>query len=76
MTPEQCRAARAIINMTQTQAAKAAGVSDVTIRNYETGKTELQPATRKVLQAALESAGVTFLGEGETTTGGPGVRLR
>ena len=62
--------------MTQSALGGSAGVSDVTIRNFENGKTKLQPASRQVLRNALEAAGVTFLADGETTTGGPGVRMK
>ena len=73
MTPAQCRAARGLMNWTQGFLAKASGVSDVTIRNFENEKTRLQPASVQVIRSALENAGVIFVAEnGE----GPGVRLR
>ena len=36
----------------------------------------MQRRTLETIRAALEAAGVIFLADGETTTGGPGVRLR
>lgn len=69
MTPTQCRAARAMKNWTQGDLAKASGVSDVTIRNFENGKTSLQPASLQVIRAALEAAGIEFIN-------GTGVKLR
>jgi hypothetical protein len=36
----------------------------VTIRNYETGKTEPNPATLVVLQQTFERAGVEFIADG------------
>ncbi|WP_200957794.1 helix-turn-helix domain-containing protein [Mesorhizobium sp. Root157] len=73
MTPEQCRAARALKDWTQSDLAKASGVSDLTIRNFERSKTTLQPATLQVLRTALEAAGVLFI---DSNGNGPGVRLR
>lgn len=75
MTPSQCRAARGLKNWTQGDLAKASGVSDVTIRNYENEKTTPQPASLQVIRTALESAGVQFLANGDVATG-PGVVLR
>jgi len=63
MTPGQCRAARGLLNWTQGSLAKAAGVSDVTVRNFENGKTSLQPASLSVIRSALENAGVRFLND-------------
>jgi transcriptional regulator with XRE-family HTH domain len=60
----QSRAARGLLHWTQNDLAREAGVSAVTIRNYENGKTELQPATRIVLQQTLERAGVEFIADG------------
>ncbi|MFG1396129.1 helix-turn-helix domain-containing protein [Roseixanthobacter pseudopolyaromaticivorans] len=75
MTPSQCRAARGVLNWTQGQLAKAAGVSDVTIRNFENEKSVPQPASLQVLRMALESAGVQFLDTGDAA-GGPGVAVK
>jgi transcriptional regulator with XRE-family HTH domain len=75
MTPSQCRAARALKNWTQGELAKASGVSDVTIRNFENGKTALQPASLQVIRAALEQVGITFLAGGDPAIG-EGVSLR
>lgn len=75
MTPAQCRAARAILNWTQGQMAKASGVSEVTIRNFEGGKSVPQHATLVVLRQALEAAGVQFVEAGDSAAGA-GVALR
>jgi hypothetical protein len=72
MTPSQCRAARGLLDWTQGDLAKASGVSDVTIRNFERSKSALQPASLHVLRSALEAAGVEFIPENGN---GPGVRL-
>ncbi|MGB3645711.1 MAG: helix-turn-helix transcriptional regulator [Mesorhizobium sp.] len=69
MTPSQCKAARALKDWTQGELAKAAGVSDVTIRNYENGKTSLQPASLQVIRLTLEQAGIAFLADGQPAIG-------
>lgn len=69
MIPAQCRAARALLNWTQGQMAKASGVSEVTIRNFEGEKSTPQHATLVVLSQALEAAGVQFVDEGDTANG-------
>jgi transcriptional regulator with XRE-family HTH domain len=70
MTPAQCRAARGLIDWNQDELASAAGVSVVTIRNFENDKTTPQRATLDVLRRALEHMGVHFI-DGEQ----PGVRV-
>jgi transcriptional regulator with XRE-family HTH domain len=75
MTPEQCRAARALLDWSQQQLAEAAKIGNATIRNFEAGRSTPQYATLDVLQRALESAGVIFLADGQSIDGGPGVRL-
>jgi DNA-binding XRE family transcriptional regulator len=60
----QSRAARGLLHWTQNDLAREAGVSAVTIRNYENGKTEPNPATLVVLQQTFERAGVEFIADG------------
>lgn len=55
--------------------AKASGVSDVTIRNFEGEKSAPQHATLVVLRQTFESAGVQFVDDGDTA-GGRGVALK
>lgn len=69
MTPAQCRAARALLNWTQGQMAKASGVSEVTIRNFEGEKSAPQHATLVVLRQAFEAAGIQFLDNGDVAAG-------
>jgi transcriptional regulator with XRE-family HTH domain len=62
MTPSQCRAARGLLDWTQNQLAAASGVSAVTIRKFEKGKGKgPQPASLRVMIAALIEAGVIFI---------------
>ena len=73
ITPAQIRAARALIGWKQVDVAKAAGVSEMSVKNIERGATDPRISTMSAIQRALESAGVIFVAEnGE----GPGVRLR
>ncbi len=70
---EQCRAARAMLDMTQPQLAKAAGIGLSTVVDFERGRRAVAPATVAAIRAALEAAGVAFI---PANHGGPGVRLR
>lgn len=74
MTSAQIRAARALLNWTVRGLAEKAGVHRNTISNLETDRSP-DPYSLGQVVAALEKAGVVFMAEGETTNGGPGVRL-
>jgi transcriptional regulator with XRE-family HTH domain len=75
INPSQCRAARALLNWSQQDLADASKIGNATIRNFEGGKSTPQHATLDVLVRAFQSAGVTFLANGEALSGGPGVRF-
>jgi len=53
--------------------AAESGVSGVTIRNFENGKSDQQNATRRTLEQTLAAAGSLFIPQ---NGGGAGVRLR
>jgi transcriptional regulator with XRE-family HTH domain len=74
VTPYQLRAARAIVGLSQTQVAAAAGVSSMTIKRAE-GAGRPFPSAEAIaaIRTALEAAGVVFVDENGH---GPGVRLR
>lgn len=73
MTPAQCRAARALISVSQDDLAKSSGVAKATIAAFELGQRQPYARTVDAIRAALEAAGVIFVpSNGE----GPGVRLR
>jgi transcriptional regulator with XRE-family HTH domain len=73
ISPSQCRAARALLDWSQTQLADASKVATKTLADFERGKRTPYDRTLADVRAALESAGVIFVDEnGE----GPGVRLR
>jgi transcriptional regulator with XRE-family HTH domain len=70
----QIRGARGLLGWSQTQLAVAAGLSEPTVKRYETGRgANVSAAALAKMVAALEVAGVIFVEEnGE----GPGVRLK
>lgn len=69
ITPAQIRAARALIEWKQTDLAKAAGVSEMSVKNIERGTTDPRVSTLQAIQSALETAGIEFIN-------GTGVKLR
>jgi predicted transcriptional regulator len=71
MTPAQCRAARALIDITQAELARRAVVPASLIADYETGAGTPRGADLEAIQRALEAAGVEFIDGAR-----PGVRLR
>ena len=72
MTPAQCRAARALIQMSQFELAGNAVVPQGVIVAYEAGTVTPRPADLKAIQYALERTGVEFI----HLSGQSGVRLR
>lgn len=73
MTPAQCRAARALIDMTQLELAEASGLGLSTIVEFEKQHHAATNASEVVIQSTLEAAGIDFIAE---NGGGAGVRLR
>ena len=73
LKPEQCRAARGLLDWTQEELAEQADVSRSTIRDFENGRHHLHPATAAQVVAALEQGGALLIPSDEA---GPGVRLR
>ncbi len=69
-TPEQIKAARALLRMEQEELAKRAGVSVTTIRRLEAVDREYAVAeeTAAGVQYALEEAGVEFIHDGVRRT--------
>nr|WP_314070729.1 helix-turn-helix transcriptional regulator [uncultured Roseococcus sp.] len=71
--PYQLRAARGLVDWSQSKLAEEAGVSLSTVKDFEAGRRSPIPASLEAIQRAIEAAGVIFVAEnGE----GPGVRLR
>lgn len=66
ITPEQVRAARALLRLEQDELARHAHVSVVTVRRLEApdGLTKVAPGTFEEVQGALEAAGAEFIDRG------------
>jgi DNA-binding XRE family transcriptional regulator len=73
ITSGQCRAARALLDMTQPELAEAAGLGLSTIVDFEKSRRDVSRAAVHAMQKALERAGILFVAK---NGGGPGVRLR
>ena len=71
MTPAQSRAARALLDCSQTQLAAKASLGLSTVVDFERERRVVSADAIAAIRAALESAGVEF-----TNGGQPGVRLR
>lgn len=72
MTPEQCRAARALLDWTQSKLAEAAGLGLSIVVDFERSLREVSAKRIRALRAALEEAGVEFIPENGS---GAGVRF-
>jgi len=66
----QVLAARDLLGLTQTELARAAGVSEMTVVNFETGKHEPYASTVEKIKSELERRGIEF-----TNGTGMGIRL-
>lgn len=74
ISPEQIRAARALLGMSQADLADRAKLSSMTIKRAEgIGSVEPSTVALDAIQKTLEEAGVVFIPE---NGGGAGVRLR
>jgi transcriptional regulator with XRE-family HTH domain len=74
VTPQQLRAARALVGWSREKLAEKSGVPEITTRLFERGDTDPRISTAHKWRTALEAAGVIFIDEDEEA--GPGVRLR
>ena len=73
VSPAQCRAGRALLEITQTQLAASAGLGLSTVVDFEKERREVSPESVEAIRRALVRAGVEFIDE---NGGGPGLRLR
>jgi len=64
MTPEQCRAARALAGLSQKQLAHASRLSVGTVAYFEAGTRKPQRATLQEIRATLETHGVLVTRDG------------
>ena len=61
ISSHQCRAARVLLDMKQTELAERAGISPQALGAFENGTSGSRPATIRALQTVLEQAGIRFL---------------
>jgi transcriptional regulator with XRE-family HTH domain len=73
ITAAQCRSARALLEMTQPQLARAARLGLSTIVDFEKSRRQVSQDAADAIRQALEVAGVEFI---EENGGGPGTRLK
>lgn len=74
ITPEQCRAARALLNWSQPDLSKTSGIGRSTISRFESSEHIPHASNLAAIRTALENAGVVFIDGSDTM--GPGLRLR
>src|SRR5262249_25078701 len=60
ITPAQCRAARALLGITQPELAATAGLGLSTIVDFEKGRRRVSDDAIQAIQQALERAGIAF----------------
>lgn len=72
MSPEQCRGARALLNLSQVELAGCAHIARATLADFERGIRMPTYNNLRAIQGALEAAGVIFV---SANGGGTGVRL-
>ena len=76
VSPSQCRAARALVDISQERLAELASVGVSTVRDFEAGRRQPRAGSLASMRTALADLGVTILDAGEASrTGGEGVRL-
>jgi transcriptional regulator with XRE-family HTH domain len=73
ITASQCRAARALTEVTREMLAEHSGISEKEIKQFERKLSEPGADTVNALQTALEALGALFI---EENGGGIGVRLK
>jgi len=73
MTPGQCKAARALLELTQGDLADAAELGLSTVVDFEKKRRRVSASAIQAIRETLVAGGVEFIDE---NGGGPGVRLR
>jgi transcriptional regulator with XRE-family HTH domain len=61
MTPQVCKAARAIAGLTQRDLACAAGIATPTIADFERGARKPHANNLKAMQSVFEGLGIHFI---------------
>jgi uncharacterized protein len=77
LTPEMCRAGRALLGITQTQLARRSGVSRLTVAHFERATRRPIRASLAAIRSALEAFGIALLPGGAVvrSRGAPDVPL-
>lgn len=73
ITPAQSRAARGLLDWSQTDLGSSANLSESTVRDFEKGRRVPSINNLTAIERALEAAGVIFV---DANGEGPGVRLK
>ena len=73
ITPGQCKAARALLELTQGELADAATLGLSTIVDFEKQRRQVSVVAIRAIRHPLAARGIEFIDE---NGGGPGVRLR
>jgi len=74
LSPELCRAARALLRWEVHHLAAAAGIPASAVEHFEEGSM-VEPASVEVMLEALQGAGLEFIpAGGKSLDGGPGLR--
>lgn len=60
MTPQQCRAARGLLDITLEQFSALAGVSYTCAMSFENGR-DARPRQRALMRQAMEARGIQFI---------------
>lgn len=76
ITPAQSRAARALLEWSQSDLAKASNVGLSTVRGFENTLRFPHFNNLKAMRDALEEAGIELIDETPSETGGVGARFR
>ena len=72
-SPAQCRAARGLLNLSQSKVAESAHIAPATLSEFERGDRVPSHNNLQAIRAALGAAGIVFV---PANGGGPGVHLR
>jgi transcriptional regulator with XRE-family HTH domain len=74
LTGPQCRAARALTDVSRAMLAEQSGISEAAIRDFERKLSEPDMPVLAALRRSLEAMGAAFLSD--DSEGGQGVRLK
>jgi len=72
ITPGQCRAARALLNISQKQLADAAGLSLRTVQGFERADRTLHSLALDAIERILQAEGISLISQSDWT----GVKLK